>query len=72
MKRSDVVLVLVARVRLALAAAGLGWLLGWQPGAAVRVALGVLVVAVLVVDTAGNESERRTAGGMRRRTAGAG
>lgn len=70
MNRSDLLLVVVARLRVALALAGLAWLLGFQPGVGGRVLLAVLVATVLVVDTASAESERRLSGGGRRRTAG--
>ncbi|MEU3494433.1 hypothetical protein ABZ747_13200 [Kitasatospora cineracea] len=70
MSRSELLLVVVGRLRVALAVAGLAWLAGWQPGAGSRVLLAVLVATVLVVDTASAESERRLIGGGRRRTAG--
>ncbi|MFJ9772686.1 hypothetical protein ACIRVF_15810 [Kitasatospora sp. NPDC101157] len=71
MKRADVLLVLVARMRVALAAAGLAWLLGWQPGVGGRVVAAVFVVTVLVMDAAGSGPEKRLLGGARRRSAGA-
>ncbi|AUY51925.1 hypothetical protein [Streptomyces sp. CB01881] len=73
MNRSEVLLVLMTRLRVALAVAGLAWLLGVQPGLGGRVLLAVLVVTVLAVDTASTESERRLflRGAGRRRAEGA-
>lgn len=59
MSRSEMVLAVAVRLRVALAVAGLAWLLGVQPGAGGRVLLAVLVVTVLAVDAASTESERR-------------
>lgn len=70
MTRFEVWLVLAARSRVALAVAGLAWLLGVQPGPLGRVLLAVLVVTVLVVDAVSGESERRLALAVRARERG--
>ncbi len=72
MSRSEVLLVLASRLRVALAVAGLAWLLGVQPGIGGRILLALLVVTVLAVDTVSTESERRLfiRSGHRRRAEG--
>lgn len=66
-------LLLLARLRVGLAVAGVAWLLGYSPSVGGRVAIGLLVVAVLLLDAmAGAVGEpvtvsfgRRPAGGVR-------
>ncbi|MGC0317517.1 hypothetical protein [Kitasatospora acidiphila] len=72
MNQNLVWLVLAARSRVALAVAGLAWLLGFQPGVPGRVLLAVLVAIVLVVDAVSGESERRLARTSRVRRSGGG
>ncbi|MCQ4082474.1 hypothetical protein NGB36_18165 [Streptomyces sp. RB6PN25] len=45
-------LLLLARLRVGLAVAGVAWLLGYSPSIDGRITVGVLVVAVLVLDAA--------------------
>ncbi|OEJ51980.1 hypothetical protein [Streptomyces agglomeratus] len=45
-------LLLLARLRVGLAIAGVAWLLGYSPALAGRITVGVLVVLVLLLDAA--------------------